>query len=282
MKKIKFLIATLFVMFFIVSMTDAAYAYTVTLTNKIEGKYNDKSQAVSYFIPFGDVSISINGDKENLTRIDFYACNCGLYFTNGAARRIHDPYNFHGWTKWYNAGYTFTLANGKSATIAIPNNMSIEICRIYDSNVAKDNQTVTYSKNNGKTRKPMANCDIRSEDGISGIEISSASTITVYNADDSSINSGAATTDAATSSAAKPKLNKTKAAICVGKTVKLKVTNYKSSKVTWSSSNKKVATVTSNGKVKGIKAGTVTITAKVGKKTVKARVTVKKKGFSLF
>jgi uncharacterized protein YjdB len=201
-----------------------------------------------------------------------------LYFTNGAALKSHDPDNFHGWSIWYDAGYTFTLANGKSATIAVPDNKTVKIFRIYDSNVMKDSQTVTYSKNNGKTRKPMANCDIRSSDGISYIEISSASTITVYNTDDSSVNSGAATTDAATSSAAKPKLNKTKATICVGKTVNLKVTNYKSSKVTWSSSNKKVATVTSNGKVKGIKAGTVTITAKVGKKTVKARVTVKKKG----
>jgi uncharacterized protein YjdB len=46
--------------------------------------------------------------------------------------------------------------------------------------------------------------------------------------------------------------------------------------VTWTSSNKKIATVTSSGKVKGIKAGTATITAKVGKKTVKATVTVAK------
>jgi hypothetical protein len=76
--------------------------------------------------------------------------------------------------------------------------------------------------------------------------------------------------------AAKPELNKTKATVCVGETVKLKVTNYASSKVTWTSSNKKIATVTSSGKVKGIKAGKVTITAKVGKKTVKATITVAK------
>jgi hypothetical protein len=76
--------------------------------------------------------------------------------------------------------------------------------------------------------------------------------------------------------AAKPELNKTKATVCVGEAVKLKVTNYDSSKVTWTSSNKKIATVTSTGKVKGIKAGKVTITAKVGKKTVKATITVAK------
>jgi hypothetical protein len=75
--------------------------------------------------------------------------------------------------------------------------------------------------------------------------------------------------------ASKPKLNKTKATICVSKTVKLKVTNS-SSKVTWKSSNKKIATVSKSGKVKGIKSGKVTITAKVGKKSVKCKVTVRK------
>ena len=48
-------------------------------------------------------------------------------------------------------------------------------------------------------------------------------------------------------------------------------------KVTWSTSNKKVVTVTSKGKIKGVKAGTATITAKMsnGKKAV-CKVTVVK------
>ena len=66
----------------------------------------------------------------------------------------------------------------------------------------------------------------------------------------------------------KVKLNKTKATIYVGKTVTLKVKNTKK-KVKWSTSNKKVATVTKKGKVKGKKAGKATITAKVGKKKIK-------------
>lgn len=45
--------------------------------------------------------------------------------------------------------------------------------------------------------------------------------------------------------------------------------------VKWTSSNKKVATVTSKGVVKGLKKGTATITAKSGKKVVKFKVTVK-------
>lgn len=42
----------------------------------------------------------------------------------------------------------------------------------------------------------------------------------------------------------------------------------------WSSSNKKVATVTSNGKVTGVKSGTATITAKNGNDTYIYNVTV--------
>ena len=45
--------------------------------------------------------------------------------------------------------------------------------------------------------------------------------------------------------------------------------------VKWTSSNKKVATVTSKGVVKGLKKGTATITAKAGKKVVKFKVRVK-------
>ncbi len=72
----------------------------------------------------------------------------------------------------------------------------------------------------------------------------------------------------------KPKLNKTKVTLKVGKTVKLKVKNNKK-KVKWSSSKKKVATV-KNGKVKAKKVGKTVITAKVGKKKLTCKVTVKK------
>ena len=72
------------------------------------------------------------------------------------------------------------------------------------------------------------------------------------------------------------KINKTKATIYVGKTVQLKLSG--ASSVKWSTSNKKVATVTSKGKVKGIKAGTATITAtnKATKKSYTCKITVKK------
>ena len=61
------------------------------------------------------------------------------------------------------------------------------------------------------------------------------------------------------------KLNKTKASLKTGKTLKLKATVKPSSasnkKVVWTTSNKKVAAVESNGTVHAWKKGTVKITA---------------------
>ena len=71
-------------------------------------------------------------------------------------------------------------------------------------------------------------------------------------------------------------------AVCIkkgsGKTLKASIFPADTTdKVTWSTSNKKVVTVTSKGKIKGVKAGTATITAKMsnGKKAV-CKVTVVK------
>ena len=76
--------------------------------------------------------------------------------------------------------------------------------------------------------------------------------------------------------ASKVKLNKTKLTLEVGKTATLKLKGAKVKK--WSSSNKKVVTVSSKGKVKAKKAGTATIKAKAKNgKIYKCKVTVKKK-----
>ena len=47
------------------------------------------------------------------------------------------------------------------------------------------------------------------------------------------------------------------------------------SKVTYKTSNKKVATVTNKGVVKGVKKGKAVITVKANGKTVKVKITVK-------
>ncbi|MBQ2801849.1 MAG: Ig domain-containing protein [Lachnospiraceae bacterium] len=74
--------------------------------------------------------------------------------------------------------------------------------------------------------------------------------------------------------ASKVKLNKTKATLYVGKSTQLKVKGT-TKKVTWKSSNKKVATVTSKGKVTAKKKGKAIITAKVSGKKYTCKVTVK-------
>ena len=70
----------------------------------------------------------------------------------------------------------------------------------------------------------------------------------------------------------------TKQTLKKGKRVTLKVAKTPftaQDTVKWTSSNKKIATVTSKGVVKGLKKGTATITAKAGKKVVKFKVKVK-------
>ncbi len=72
------------------------------------------------------------------------------------------------------------------------------------------------------------------------------------------------------------KLSSKEATIYIGMTKTLKATvTGASKKVTWKSSNTKVATVNSSGKVTPKKAGTCTITAKANGKTVKCKITVK-------
>lgn len=71
-----------------------------------------------------------------------------------------------------------------------------------------------------------------------------------------------------------PKMSKSKVTLQKGKTVKLTLKNTKQ-KVTWSTSNRKIATVTSKGLVKGVKTGKATIYAKVGTNRYKCVVTVK-------
>ncbi len=73
--------------------------------------------------------------------------------------------------------------------------------------------------------------------------------------------------------------------VVVGKTIKLEVavtpTNASNKTVTWSSNNKKIATVDKSGTVKGVKKGTVTITATAqdgSKKKGTFKVTVTKDG----
>lgn len=73
--------------------------------------------------------------------------------------------------------------------------------------------------------------------------------------------------------AATIKISKTKATMEVDSTLKLKIIGT-DSKVTWSTSSKKIATVNTSGTVTAVKEGTATITAKVDNKKYTCTVTV--------
>lgn len=82
--------------------------------------------------------------------------------------------------------------------------------------------------------------------------------------------------NSAVSKAAKIKLSKTRVSLEAGDSIKLKVKNYKG-KVKWSSSKKKVASVSKKGVVNAKKKGKAVITAKAGAKKLTCKVTVSKK-----
>ena len=71
------------------------------------------------------------------------------------------------------------------------------------------------------------------------------------------------------------KLSKSKATVKKGKTVKIKATVSPSTKITYKSKNKKIATVTSKGVVKGKKKGKTVITVSANGVSKKFTVTVK-------
>ena len=76
--------------------------------------------------------------------------------------------------------------------------------------------------------------------------------------------------------AAKYRLNKKRATVAVGSTVRLSVKQdaAKRKKVRWSSSNKKVASVNSKGLIRAKKSGTARIYAKIGKKKLVCKIRV--------
>lgn len=78
---------------------------------------------------------------------------------------------------------------------------------------------------------------------------------------------------AITAHAASVKISRTTVTLIKGKSTTLSISGTKQ-KVTWSSSDKSIATVDQSGKVTGIKKGTVTVTAKTAGKALTCKVKV--------
>ena len=76
------------------------------------------------------------------------------------------------------------------------------------------------------------------------------------------------------SNAAEIEISKTKKTLFVGAEYNLKISGT-NKKITWTSSNKKVATVSSKGRIKAKKKGSTEITANVGKQKLKCAIRVK-------
>ncbi len=118
---------------------------------------------------------------------------------------------------------------------------------------------------------------------IKGVKAGTASiTVTATQGEDTFSATATVTVKPAVVKVSKITLNKTSVSVYNGKTVKLTATvapsNATSKAITWSTTNKRVATVTSGGVVKGVKPGTayVRATAKDGsKKYGQCKVTVK-------
>lgn len=77
-------------------------------------------------------------------------------------------------------------------------------------------------------------------------------------------------------SEAKSKINKTNLTLKIGKSYQLKIKGNKN-KVKWSSSNKKIVSVTKKGKIKAKKLGKAKIYAKIKKRKLVCSVVVVKK-----
>lgn len=76
-----------------------------------------------------------------------------------------------------------------------------------------------------------------------------------------------------TASSTALKLSKTKLTVKVGKKESIKVKGSKK-KLTWKTSNAKIATISQSGIVTGIKKGTTTITATAGKQHATCKITI--------
>ncbi len=189
------------------------------------------------------------------------------------------------------AQITATTANGKKGIITVyVNGTTIDV-----SSVKINKSSATVVK--GKTLKLSASVTpsnasnkiitwYSSKEGIATVNLSNGTVTakkagtTVITAKSSNGKKATCTVTVKNPTAAKSvKLNKTAITLGKGKSATLKATvspsNTTDKKVTWSTSNKNIVTV-SNGKITAKKVGTATITVKtVNGKTAKCKVTVK-------
>ena len=185
------------------------------------------------------------------------------------------------------ATITVKSANGKKATCKVTVTLPVTSVKLNKTSITLNKSKTATLKatinptnaNNQKLTWSTSNKKVATVDGNGKVKAvgKGTATITVKSANGKTATCKVTVKIPAT----KIKLNKTKLTLKVKKTVSLKATvtpANSSDKLTWTSSNKKIATVSSSGKVTAKKAGTVTITVTTasGKKAT-CKITVKAK-----
>ena len=185
------------------------------------------------------------------------------------------------------AKITVTLVSGKKATVIV----KVQSKKIITSKITGLKSSISIVRGNKTTLKPALS-PITSQDKIiystsnkSIVTVSSKGVITGKKAGTAKITVKAGSKKAVVTVKVTPKVKTTKLSgvpktktVSRGKTFTIKATatpKNTEEKITYKSSNSKVATISSKGVVKGIKKGTVTITVQSGSKKLTCKVTVK-------
>ncbi len=258
--------------------------YNITVNQKLEVKVSSvrlsKSSATIYKGNTLRLNATVSPSNADNKKITWTSSNKSIATVNSK-----------GVVKGKKAGtatITAKSSNGKKATCKVRVKKSVAVkkvalnkksAKIYVGKTLKLKTTISPSNaSNKKVTWSSSNKSVATVNSKGVVKGKKAGTVTITA---KSNNGKKATCKVKIKNVAVKKvaLNKKSAKIYVGKTLRLKATispsNATNKKVTWSSSNKSVATVSTNGVVKGKKAGTATITAKSnnGKKaTCKVRV----------
>lgn len=204
---------------------------------------------------YGDIgkTVSLTFGREELGTDDFeltiynFAENYSLYYYDVAYRFE----KYRGYCEYASVTPSLSVKGAKSSTIKVesygPEDTLYKVKKWTSSNT----KIATVNKNGKVTGMQKGSCTVTAH-FYGGVTSDCKVTVTTNPA---------------------PKINYSKKSLNKGKKLQLKVL-YTSKTPKWSTSNKKVATVSKNGKVTAKGIGKCTITAKIGSKTYKCKISV--------
>lgn len=177
------------------------------------------------------------------------------------------------WANYVTAGMSdyekAVAANAWMEANVKPTGSSVSVKKAFEGN------EVNYKAYTGAYKKILSHYKMKVKEKNGKAHLESYVTIAGKSYKASTLASSKADKNFTTTGCGNVTLNKSTMTIAVGKTGTFKASG-KTAGITWSSSNKKVATVNKNGKVTGKSIGTATIRMKVNGKTYNCTVRVKK------